>query len=75
MTDTRYDYASFLLRLWRAQDYGRPIWRASLESTQTGQRQNFTELEGLITFLNRADWRVKARISMTKHMNHDPPFV
>ncbi len=51
MTDTRYDYASFLLRLWRAQDYGRPIWRASLESTQTGQRQNFTELEGLITFL------------------------
>ncbi len=51
MPKTNKDYASFLLRLWRAQEHGRPIWRASLESTQTGQRQNFTDLECLIAFL------------------------
>ena len=51
MPETQHDYASFLLRLWHAQEHGQSIWRASLESTQTGQRQNFTDLECLITFL------------------------
>ncbi len=51
MPKTPDDYASFLLRLWRAQEQGRSIWRASLESAMTGQRQSFNNLDELITFL------------------------
>ena len=62
MSNTNEGYASFLLRLWRAQEHGRPIWRASLESTQTGQCQNFTNLECLIAFLkNQFDSRQPER--------------
>ncbi len=43
-------YVSYLLRLWKAEEHGRPVWLASLESTQTGQRQYF-HLEALVQFL------------------------
>lgn len=44
-------YASYLLRLWQADEAGRHIWRASLESTGTGERSNFANLEALLDFL------------------------
>jgi hypothetical protein len=34
-------YESFLLRLWESDEDGQLIWRASLESTETGERRGF----------------------------------
>lgn len=51
MDEEQCDYASYLLRLWKAQRDGQTIWRASLECTQDGQRLNFPSLEALIAFL------------------------
>lgn len=45
------DYHSYLLRLWRTQADGRPAWRASLESPQTGTRQGFVSLQELFVYL------------------------
>ena len=44
-------YSSYLLRLWMSEENGRPIWRASLESTHTGQRRNFSDVRVLVEFL------------------------
>lgn len=42
-------YHSYLLRLARADDAS--LWRASLQSTATGETRSFTDLEGLWAFL------------------------
>ena len=61
-------YQSYLLRLWpenndkrlcsrdeaplgRKED--KAVWRASLESSLTGEKQSFASLDGLLTFLRR----------------------
>jgi|APFre7841882724_1041349.scaffolds.fasta_scaffold01700_4 hypothetical protein len=44
-------YLSFLLRLWQAQQNESLVWRASLESPQTGERRSFPDLESLLLFL------------------------
>jgi hypothetical protein len=65
MDQEQSNYFSYLLRLWREDDSemiyrvdeapdhteSRPIWLASLESSLTGQRQGFTNLDGLFAFL------------------------
>jgi hypothetical protein len=45
------DYLSYLLRLWRESEGERPVWRASLRSTQTGEKVGFGSLEELCEFL------------------------
>ena len=45
------EYQSYLLRLWRTSSRGKPTWRASLESAQTGERRGFADLESLFVFL------------------------
>ncbi|MBN1812132.1 MAG: hypothetical protein JXA14_09880 [Anaerolineae bacterium] len=52
------DYLSYLLCLWRVSGGGEPhdmgrkaIWRASLESTRTGERRGFASLDELFDFL------------------------
>lgn len=42
---------SYLLRLWPAGAAGQPVWRASLEHVQTGERRGFANLEQLFVFL------------------------
>jgi hypothetical protein len=50
-------YISFLLRLWQETDAGRaPLWRASLEHPQSGERRGFASLMELFHFL----WRETA---------------
>jgi len=44
-------YFAYMLRLWQAEQDGRPVWRASVESPYTGERQGFSDLEQLIQFL------------------------
>jgi hypothetical protein len=44
------DYQSYLLRLWRV-DQGENAVQASLESTHTGERRGFANLEAMLDFL------------------------
>ena len=44
-------YTSYLLRVWRTQERGRPTWRALLENIATGECKGFNDLSGLIAFL------------------------
>jgi hypothetical protein len=46
------DYQSYLLRLWRV-DEGENGVQASLESTQTGERRGFANLEAMHDFLRQ----------------------
>ena len=47
------DYLSYLLRLWRARERGKPAWRASLQNPHTGERVSFCTLDELFAFLRR----------------------
>jgi hypothetical protein len=51
MTQEPPTYRSYLLRLWRVERNGQPIWRASLESAQTGEQRTFADLAALWAFL------------------------
>ena len=43
--------ASYLLRLWRVEDDGKMIWRASLQNPDTGERRGFSTVADLLSFL------------------------
>jgi hypothetical protein len=51
MPEEPQEYQSYLLRLWRTSSHGGPVWRASLESAQTGERRGFADLESFFAFL------------------------
>jgi hypothetical protein len=53
MTEAPPPYQSYLLRLWQASSDGKGVWRASLESAQTGERRGFADLASLFTFLEQ----------------------
>ena len=53
MSDAPHEYYSFLLRLWQTSSHGKVVWRASLESAQTGERCGFADLASLIAFLEQ----------------------
>jgi hypothetical protein len=44
---------SYLLRLWSTRSRGELIWRASLESAETGERRGFADLTDLFAFLEK----------------------
>jgi hypothetical protein len=54
-------YLSYLVRVWSEERNGQVVWRASLESVQTGQRRNFPGLEELFAFLRRQIERATAQ--------------
>ncbi len=54
-------YLSYLLRLWQTSDGENEIWRASLESPGTGERQSFADVQTLFEFLQQ---------EMTRQDNH-----
>jgi hypothetical protein len=49
MSPLSLEYQSYLLRLWR--DDPQAPWRASLQSTATGEIQGFADTASLVTFL------------------------
>ncbi|MCI0474982.1 MAG: hypothetical protein L0Y55_01930 [Anaerolineales bacterium] len=51
MIENKLNYESYLLRLWQIRQNGKTIWRASLESTRTGVRENFADLKQAFAFL------------------------
>jgi len=46
-------YKAYLLRLWQSNMNSTPVWRASLEDTQTGVRHGFASLTELNEFLKK----------------------
>ena len=44
-------YLAYLLRLWPEWSGGRPLWRASLERPQAGERLGFASLVHLFAYL------------------------
>ena len=48
---TEQNYLAYMLRLWQVSSDGEPIWRASLESSHSGERRGFANLELLFAFL------------------------
>jgi hypothetical protein len=51
MRNERTMYLAYMLRLWVVDSNNQPVWRASLESPDTGDRQAFRSLEDLFEFL------------------------
>lgn len=51
METTRPTYLSYLLRLWREESDEKIVWRASLESVQTGERRHFVDEDHLFAYL------------------------
>ena len=69
MPDESHDYYSFLLRLWQTSSHGQVVWRASLESAQTGERYGFADMASLFAFLEEqtnADARPEDRPPSTE---------
>jgi hypothetical protein len=64
MTQKQPTYQSYLLRLWQVRHNGKLIWRASLQSTRTGERRNFADLQQMLGFLR--DTLQPQRISRQK---------
>ena len=51
MSEKQPCYLSYLLRLWQVQENEHTTWRASLESSHTGERWGFATLDALCAFL------------------------
>ena len=51
VNDNKARYLSFLLRLWPVKENEHTTWRASLESSHTGERHGFADLDMLCAFL------------------------
>jgi hypothetical protein len=54
MEADKNDYRSYLLRLWRVRDQDESRVRASLEDVMTSEVCNFTSLEALVGYLEKA---------------------
>jgi len=53
MSEEKQRYHSFLLRLWQVEENEHMAWRASLESSHTGERWGFASLDAVCAFLRR----------------------
>ncbi|MCB0236841.1 MAG: hypothetical protein H6646_09725 [Anaerolineales bacterium] len=51
MNEEQRPYTSYLLRLWQTQSDRELVWRASLESPKSGDRQGFASMKALFAFL------------------------
>ena len=51
MRDEQTHYLAYMLRLWAVDSNNESVWRASLESPATGDRQAFRSLSALFEFL------------------------
>lgn len=46
-------YMAYMLRMWESANGTQAIWRASLESPHTGERQVFPDLDTLFAYLRQ----------------------
>jgi hypothetical protein len=67
-------YLSYLLRLWQESDGSSdppgaaPVWRASLESPQSDERQGFAGLNELVAFLQEQTGRAPPADGLEKDL-------
>ena len=52
-SDKQTFYVAYLIRLWRVDDFNRPVWRMMLENVHSANRHYFNRLEDLILFLEK----------------------
>jgi len=70
-TEGKKYYLSFMLRLWRAGNDGKPVWRASLKNPLTRECLGFAGLRELFAYL-------EAQIEETdlsSEESHDEPWL
>ena len=53
MTDEKRSYRAYMLRMWQIKVDGEYVWRVTLESSLTGERLGFANLDALFTFLRQ----------------------
>jgi hypothetical protein len=53
MSEEKQRYHSFLLRLRQVKENEHTAWRASLESSHTGERWGFANVEALFEFVRQ----------------------
>ena len=51
MSSEQPGYLAYMLRLWQVNDGGNSVWRASVESPHSGERQGFANVEPLFALL------------------------
>ena len=71
MMTERPGYLAYMLRLWRVNDDGKPVWRASLESPHTGERVGFGSLEALFAFLEEKTRELAQREESAKDVGEN----
>jgi len=59
-------YLAYMLRLWRVNDGGNSVWRASVESPHSGERYGFANLELLFAFLEEKTGELAQREEQAK---------
>ena len=64
-------YHSFLLRLWPVEARGQIVWRASLESSHTGERWGFADLNALYAFLRQQSTAVSDSEADERRYNNE----
>ena len=72
MLDNRSHYIAYMLRLWQAGSEDAPVWRASLESTRTGERLVFANLDTLFAFLRDHSTLSHDQDAFGANPSHDP---
>ena len=53
MNTERHEYRAYLVRFWRVRSGGKWVWRTTLESPHTAERQVFADLPELFAYLER----------------------
>jgi hypothetical protein len=53
MANSEPEYRAYMLRLWSVQGTAGSVWRASLQSVETGDMTGFACLEELMAFLRK----------------------
>lgn len=48
----RRPYLSYLIRLWGETSQGQVVWRAALESVQSGEQQQFASVADLFAYID-----------------------
>ena len=63
MSSEQRGYLAYMLRMWRVNDGRNSVWRASVESPHSGERQGFANVELLFAFLEEKTGELAQLIS------------
>jgi hypothetical protein len=69
MSNSEPEYRAYMLRLWSVQEAAGSVWRASLQSVESGELTGFACLEELVAFLQK----VTAESSALREAGEETP--